>query len=603
MIRCYSIILALTLKSTFVLAQQAFSELSVNNIRARVFATGDLFENMPSQTSGFEVPVGTGLNTMYAGNLWIGGVSPDMQLKIAAETYRSNLHDWFNGPLSIDGLAEVSVQTQAQYDQVFLANSQDVANHLLYYELLGQGATELEMNVSFPNGYVIPQWINSWPAHGDTESNQSFYLAPFFDSNQNGSYNPEAGDAPVFCGDQCLYIIFNDKGNVHSFSQAQPIGLEVHAMVYAFNGSTDSMLDNTVFVKYKIINRGSITLTDTYAAIWTDFDIGNYTDDYVRTDVKRGAVVAYNGDAFDEQQFVAPSYGDDLPAQALVILGGPSKDPDNLDNQLPDDFYSTETNSYASFGPGHGDDIVDNERLGLTGSMFYYSNGSGATGEMSSAPHYYFLMTNSWLNSQTLTSGGVGTNVNGTPVNYSFPGDSDPLLIGSNGVEFPLWSEESASNLPGDRKGVASMGPFTLTPGATHYIDVAYVFARESDDNEEDNLDVFLDQRIVDARNFFNDYLFQCNEDQIILNTDENTEHQEISMYPNPSSGLINVAARPGYQKNKVAITDLTGKVVWTSTFYSGIYQIDVSTLSNGVYIVTQKSGSEMIMGKLIIQK
>jgi hypothetical protein len=40
-----------------------------------------------------------------------------------------------------------------------------------------------------------------------------------------------------------------------------------------------------------------------------------------------------------------------------------------------------------------------------------------------------------------------------------------------------LWTEETAGNNPDDRRGLASMGPFTFEAGSVEYLDIAYVTA------------------------------------------------------------------------------------------------------------------------------
>ena len=64
-------------------------------------------------------------------------------------------------------------------------------------------------------------------------------------------------------GDQTYYWIFNDKGNIHSESQGEPIGMEIRAQAFA---STNDEVNNMQFPNYVLINQGTQTLTDTYFA-------------------------------------------------------------------------------------------------------------------------------------------------------------------------------------------------------------------------------------------------------------------------------------------------------------------------------------------------
>src|SRR5690606_33742750 len=51
---------------------------------------------------------------------------------------------------------------------------------------------------NFPD-YQIPQSILGWPGNGDPTLDQALRLAPFFDRNGDGYYDPEgAGDYPYY---------------------------------------------------------------------------------------------------------------------------------------------------------------------------------------------------------------------------------------------------------------------------------------------------------------------------------------------------------------------------------------------------------------------
>ena len=97
--------------------------------------------------------------------------------------------------------------------------------------------------------YEIPSIIKNWPATraDDDPENIAYYLAPFYDKDGDGEYNPSNGDYPyydidnelchtkiptmeeevhgtmhgsiladqVLKGDQTLWWIFNDKGASH----------------------------------------------------------------------------------------------------------------------------------------------------------------------------------------------------------------------------------------------------------------------------------------------------------------------------------------------------------------------------------------------------
>src|SRR5690606_33246222 len=88
------------------------TELRVNNVRATIENGGNKWTRRSGQgQSGYEVPKtedNTGPNAIYAGGLWLGGLSPDNQLKIAAVLYRAQgKNDFWPGPLTNTGDASV----------------------------------------------------------------------------------------------------------------------------------------------------------------------------------------------------------------------------------------------------------------------------------------------------------------------------------------------------------------------------------------------------------------------------------------------------------------------------------------------------------------
>jgi len=268
-------------------AQITYELFEVNGFKIPISSNGDI---VGGQESPFTMSVpNTDVGTIYSGNIWIGGMSTNDQLTGAFEAFQQNGADWFNGPITL-GDAVTNPAVMQQYNQVFFANSEDVETHIAYFQAVQNNTVATE----FPNGYTIPEWMLGWPAHGNYTMGQAFYLSPFFDYDLDGVYDPQNGDYPLFCGDKCAYAIFNDTGDIHD-SGANPVGLEVHLMVYGFENTGDPTLENTVFLKYHIFNRGTQTLSDTYFTKWIDFDIGTAIDDYVATNVKRSAIYGYNG--------------------------------------------------------------------------------------------------------------------------------------------------------------------------------------------------------------------------------------------------------------------------------------------------------------------
>lgn len=499
--------------------------LEFNNVRTRIEAGGLWWQDRANSRADYEVPKGSNSYALYAGGLWLAGTDVNGQLKAAVSQFGQGV-DYWTGPLDTVGTAEISATTCSEWDRFFEINRQDVLEFVLYRQALANNTVDEE----FPNGYQVPQSIVDWPANGRTGSGyeQAKKLAPFVDVNSDGRYDYRDGDYPFYdlgssfnsfvdgsilnengtvdCraprldrsesakrplfGDKTYWWIFNDKGNLHTESNAPSIGMEIHAQAFAF--ATNDEVNDMTFYNFELINRSTFTLTDTYFASYVDPDLGYAFDDYVGCDVERGFGYCYNGDDHDEDFQGQNGYGSNPAVIGIDFFEGPYQDADGINNEV-------------GIGPGEAlnglgyhdpnaldpDTIVDNERFGMR-RFVYYNNSGGNNGNPSLAIHYYNYMRGIWQNGQRMRHGGDGLNATGVediPTAFMFPGDSDPLHWGTteNGVtEIPdngNWTEGNpgagASPIaPGDRRFLQSAGPFTLRPGNVNDITVGVVFAQ-----------------------------------------------------------------------------------------------------------------------------
>lgn len=75
----------------------------------------------------------------------------------------------------------------------------------------------------------------------------------------------------------------------------------------------------------------------------------------------------------------------------------------------------------------------------------------------------------------------ISSGAYGPECDFMFPGDTDPCDWGTGGLPPngpKYWTEETAGNLPHDRRFMQSAGPFTLRPGALNYVTVGIPWAR-----------------------------------------------------------------------------------------------------------------------------
>tara|TARA_X000000368_G_scaffold4387_1_gene3361 strand:- start:33520 stop:37797 length:4278 start_codon:yes stop_codon:yes gene_type:complete len=438
------------------------TDLDVNNVRTIIMAGGDMWWNLDD--ARYEIPKDGNKHSMFAGALWIGGVDDGGQLKVAAMTYRQSGNDFWPGPLNTSN-ATISADECNKWDTHFKLERSDVEE---YVSRFGIDPT-----------YVPPLSITTWPAHPfpDSPPGQDEFLAPFFDVNGNGLYEPYDGDYPDYnitgtnddaklFGDQTLFWIFNDKGNIHTETEAEPLGLEIHAQAFGF--AADNEVNDMTFYNYKIINRSTLPLNDTYFGQWVDPDLGYYLDDYVGCDVGLGLGFCYNGDAEDEG---AAGYGFNPPAIGVDFFQGPLSDMnDGLDNDR--DGIIDEIDTIADLS---GDTVFLTEQI-IMSKFVYYNNDFTVTGNPESGTDIYNYLRGIWKDNVPMTYGGDGhgggTGSTNQTCNFMFPGTSDAAFPGQE------WTEVTAGNIPADRRFLQSAGPFTLEPGAVNTITTGVVWAR-----------------------------------------------------------------------------------------------------------------------------
>lgn len=469
--------------------------MAINNVRMVVHTAGNLWQDYPQNKSIYEVPKNSGIMALFTAALWLGGTDANGQLKLAALRYR-NGQDYWTGPLA-NITAETNADICSAYDKHYVTKQYEIKEFAAWFKTGEEDAANGTNNQStlYPD-YKVPEIIKNWPAHGDPSIGQDYYLAPFWDYNSNGYYDWENGDYPwhdiykqkdcqvdrrvSLYGDLNYWWIMNDKGNIHGETNADPIGMEIRAQAFAF--STGDEINSMTFYNYELINRGSLTLFNTYFGFFTDGALGGPYDDYVGCDVNRGLAYYYNGNNYDADAAGFKGYGNNPPAIGVDFFEGPFQDNDGIDNA-----FGIEAGE-ALNGIGYGDGIIDNERYGMRRFLYYSNTTNGANPNQTDptgASDYYNYLRGFWKDGTPFYYGGNGhitdpdANPN-RPCDFMFPGDTDPLGWGSGGVPQLPWTEQTAGNTPNDRRFLQSAGPFVLKPGSVNNITVGVAYARST---------------------------------------------------------------------------------------------------------------------------
>ncbi|CAN0064777.1 unnamed protein product, partial [Laminaria digitata] len=397
--------------------EQALGEafLDAGNVQAKILNNGGLFWN--GGASVYEVPKGIGVNPIFAAGIWIAGLI-DGEARGAATRYGP--WEFWAGPLDERGNPP---EVCKNYDNIWEIRTKDISSFL--------AASHISDN------------LKNWP----------WYLgAPVVDGDGDpDNYNLAGGDLPELFGDQRLWWIMNDRGNTHEATDSEPIGLEVHASVHAFNHP--GFISNVTFYDYLLINKNTSDFTNAYLAFFNDIDLGNFDDDYVGSDSLLHLGYAYNADNYDEG-----AYGDAPPAIGVTFLKTALAPTDGLDNDRD------------------GDIDEFQEMIGTSG-FATYNGGGGVVGDPSTLSDYYNYMQSRWKDGKSFTLGGSGRHFSMIPAKFVYPGDP---------VSRQGWSEFNPDPVGGtlppanaaDRRSLTSTGPFTIASNDTLNIRLAVVWSR-----------------------------------------------------------------------------------------------------------------------------
>lgn len=306
---------------------------------------------------------------MYAAGLWLGGMV-DSDIRMAISEYSS---EYVPGPMA---------------GGTYLPDDPDFKVYHLYRD-------SLEGN---PNGDY-----SNWPV-------------------DQGAPLDNLGK-PLLYGDEMVWAVFNDADPIqhgNNSAMTDPLGVEVQMTAWTYHSDArTNPLGRTVYMQYKIFNKGGNTIDDFHIGLWADPDLGGAGDDLIGCDTLDNLFYTYNADNDDSQ------YGTTPPALGVKALYGPvavsAVDTAFFDGSLMPGFANTEPSAF-----------------------FSYING---TDPDNSTESYYNLR---------------GLNKDGSPLangtKFMFPGD-------------PVAPSGDLDNNPTDKRMMISFGPIDqFLPGDSQYV-------------------------------------------------------------------------------------------------------------------------------------
>ena len=553
------VIVIATITGIRTMAQTPFAtrdSLNINNINASVLLHGDMWWDPTEEVAKCFFPNGAVTNIAFTSALWMSGYDDGGTLHVASQTYRQTGNDYWPGPLYPgDTLTYATSSDWAKFWKVYRT---DITTFL---------ATTPHTTANTPAS------ILNWPGKGNTYAtgaggvalSVTTDMAPFADLNGNGIYEPLLGEYPYFNGDEAIWWVFSDNGPTHNTSNAKPLGLEVHVLNYAYHRNT--MIDNVVYYDYTIINRSANNYNNFRFAQWADMDLGYYDDDYIGFDSTWRMGIIYNGEAYDGLGMTPGTnhFGTHIPMAAVTLIRMPG---DSAGNYIP------------------------------VGSFTYYNNDNSIIGNPSTDSQYNNYMRSMIRNNEHFSDDFMGAGVvskgygAGPNTNYVFPGDP------GNATQ---WSECASNNAPGDRRFIITTGDMTLPSGSVNTITMALITTWP------DTLNA-CPGGTFDSIKLYADTAWAVYHNSIAAGvaTVQGTGAGGYRLYPNPTTGTVHLVqsdARDG--ATEVCVTNYIGQTVYSNRlpFTGGTADLELNSITPGLYMVTIGEGVNKAVYKLVVEK
>ena len=527
--------------------------LDVNNVRAFINPNGILFQDS-SGNAGFQVPKTTpydsttATHTIFSQATWLTATdsATNSLFTSGSDPYNYlvdslNSKDFSFGPIASD---YTTTTYQNRYNRVWKVSQKMIANHIV--------------NVG-SWGYIIPDAILSWPAHGTITNGECRNLANYVDVDFDNIYNPFAGDYPSIRGDESILLIFNDEATNQQQTGGNALKLEIYALVYGYDTGSDP-IDNTVFVNYRVINRSWNTYKDVYFGSHTDFDIGCFDNDFVGCDSTNNFYYGYNGTASDGPACRPRGFGNssNLPIQSCIFL-----------NQKMEHFV-------------------------------YYHNDWSLTGNPETNSDYDNYLKGIWKDGVPITYGGNGRG-GLTPTNYMYSGDPGNFSASS-------WSECNSNggspNTAADRRGLGSTKINRLAPQESFCVDLAFMF--DSAYALCSSISGYVGM-VNQVQSFYASQSNTCLTEgcgNLLSTSNINSTSLHFQCFPNPASDVVYINSSQKMESGELKIFDISGKMVLqkeVSKLDGENIEIDISNLGAGTYLIQVSNDGRLGSQKLIV--
>ncbi len=528
--------------------QQSSIIFNPNQVAMPISVGGILGWNQQSGQgpSNYSVPYNPALpdrHTFFASGLWYGAIDINSNLAVRASSYHAG---FVNGPFPRYWWDSTRIaNTSVNYNRIWQVEDAPILDHIMDFADNGQ--------IDGPVDPAILAWPGRLNPHSPSQNGfaiDSLDLAPFFDQNADSIYNPLDGDYPLLDPTKPLAIpsamawwIENDYF-VDSIVRGEPLFTEVHNMAYSFDCGAQTLLDSTIFIRRTIKNNLGLPFDSLFLGFWADPELGIDSDVLIGSAPTQNTMYWYDGDG---QNIV---YGSNPPVQAVTLLSR------NVDK-----------------------------------SLVYHNNGTIQGNPNLAMDHYNYLRGQWRDNSYLSDSDPTGYAPNGQRTDHMFPDPpSDPQG----------WSMQNVANTSNDDRLLMSTYEAHYPANKTVELTYALSFHWNQSLGSLAQVDNAL-TRIALLQQFYGDNYSSFDGCSTIANTETSTQLQALQIYPNPSTGLLNIQVPEsiGTEVPQVKVFDLTGKLLLHESL-SASQSINIGHLPKGMYIVSLHSGQQSWYSKVV---
>lgn len=395
-----------------------YGYMNINNISTLIYADGKADVNLLGNAA-FVYPKGSGKTVVYQSGLLWGGIVNN-EIRVNGAFYISGLRP---GKILPGGVAEDSAKARLYRVR------RDYKTADLTAEVNDNEGTASEIRQRYDKDW------KDWPASDG---------APYEDVNHDGKYDPSV-DIPGEPGaDETIWFVANDLDKQTSLSllESNPIGIEMQCTVYAFRNP--GSIKNVIFKKYKLINKSTTPVNNMYLMMWSDFDIGDATDDFVGCDTLLNLGYTYNALTSDAV------YGDTPPAAGFALMQGP-----------------VVKGSASDIAYLNGRMLPGMKNLPMTSISDLRVSEFLTEPVIIKAPQYYNYMQGKLYNGFPYP---IPAELGGGVTRFPYSGDPAAKTGFLDGILYPK----------GDRRMGVNSGPFNFAPGDTQEVVFAEIAAGAS---------------------------------------------------------------------------------------------------------------------------